>query len=166
MKKILWYVVAVAVVCGYAWWSMGRDEAAKKEKKAATDLAWQWFHSLGQRNFSQVQDISDVPFDWNGHDRASDQTQLRRLMERDFTYSGAVLAAWSMPPGIMGLEYTYLPETNPENTKLAPPGALTIVISAAPKGLGGPTGPQGCLVFVRTGSQPKVVGFRDVSDAK
>jgi hypothetical protein len=59
----------------------------------------------------------------------------------------------------MGVEFQYDETLNPEVAKLAPFGAIAVSIEEAHPPANAAA--RCCVVFVRKGDNPKVVGFRD-----
>jgi hypothetical protein len=160
--KVLIYLLVFAGVCGYAWWSMRRDEAASREKREAVSLAWVWFHALSGRQLDKALENSEVPFDWNGVEQVAVQPRLRELLIRNFSSGGPALPAWRNPDWTPGTEFRYRQSLDPEATRLVPSGAIAVNIDEANPPANA-SGPRRCRVFVRLGDRSKVIGFRDLT---
>ena len=135
------------------------DETAATEQRLAVDLAWVWFHDLGGGNVPQAMEKCAVPFDWDGRQRVADLPRLRALLEENFAGTYPALPAWKTPAYSMGAEFHYDRTLNPEVAHLAPSGAIAVSIEEAHPAEGAAA--RWCGVFVRTGAEPKGVGFRD-----
>jgi hypothetical protein len=157
--KILMFVFAFAGICCWAWWSMRRDETAKADQHAAVQLAWVWFHNLGEGDVPQAMEKSDLPFDWDGREGVHDTQRLRALLDENFKVSSSAFPAWQLPAYSTGVEFQYDETLNPEVAKLAPSGAIAVSIEEAHPPANAAA--RCCVVFVRKGDNPKVVGFRD-----